>query len=280
MLSKFLSNRRIVQKVEEMAFRRIPVASERARHPLRQVAVVRAALLLIALGAANNAFAAVDCGSRTAHHAAAAQCRGHHPRMGAHAHAKTQNIVKATAGRVVEGEELTPADPATAKPTSTGFGLADVLRPASAVVHRLARIGGGPSPWSARGTPAGNRWPASADAPNSTRATTATAAPRDGARSLGDIVHGGAMPVVPAPIAWAILLAGVLGLRLLTRPPRVARVQSWADTSSRAAWSLARAKASRSALDRVDPERYARVEVRRQGHFVRVSGANHFGADR
>lgn len=263
-----------------MALRSIPVADQRARHPLRQVAVVRVALLLIAMGAGNNAFAAVDCGSRTAHHAAAAQCRGHHPRTGADRHAKAQNIVKATGGRAAEGEELTPADPATAQPTSPGFRLADVLLPASAVVHRLARIGAGPSPWSARGAPAGNRWPASADAPNPPSATTAAAAPRDSAPSLGDLVHGGGMPAVPAPIAWTILLVGILGLRVLTRPPRVARVQSWADTSpSRAAW-LARARASRSALDRVDPERYARVEVRRQGHFVRVTGANRFGVDR
>jgi hypothetical protein len=264
-----------------MAFRSMPIASEPARHSRRQMAVVRAALLLIALGVANNAFAAVDCGPKMADHAAATQCRGHHPRTGVRKHAKARNIVKATAGRVAEGEKLTPANPATAEPNSTGSELADVLLPASVVVHRLARIGGGPSPWSARGAPAGNRWPASADAPNPTRAPTAAAASRDSAPSLGDIARGGGgMPAVPAPIAWAILLAGVLGLRVLTRPPRVARVRSWADTSSRAAWSLARAKASRSALDRVDPERYARVEVRRQGHFVRVSGANHFGADR
>ena len=243
--------------------------------------MANAALLLIAVGAADNAFAAVDCGSKIVNHAAATQCRGDHPRTGGHQHARTQKIVKTTARRVAEGEQLTPADPATAEPTSTGFGLADVLLPASTVLHRLARAGAGPSPWRARGAPAGNRWPASADAPTSSRAKTAAAAPRDGATSLKDIFHGGGMPAVPAPVAWALLLIGAFGIGVLIRPRRVARAQSWAATSpSRRVSSLARAKASRSALDRVDPERYARVEVRSEGHFVRAPGANRFGADR
>ena len=231
--------------------------------------MVNAALLLIVVGSTDSAFALVDCGSKTVNRAAATQCRGYHPRARAHQHARTRKIVKATAGPA-EGEQLTPANPATAEPTSAGFGLADVLLPAATLVHRLARVGGGPSPWRARGAPAGNRWPASADAPTSMRATT-----------LKDIVHGGAMPAVPAPVAWALLLIGALVAGVLIRPRRVARIQSWAATSPpRLVSSLARAKASGSALDRVDPERYARVEVRSQGHFVRASGPNRFGSDR
>ena len=246
-----------------------PPARKPARHSLRRLVVANTALLLIVVGSTDNAFALVNCGSKAVSRAAATQCRGYHPRAGAHQHARTRKIVKATAGPA-EGEELTPANPPTAEPTSAGFGLADVLLPAATLVHRLARVGGGPSPWRARGAPAGNRWPASADAPTSTRATT-----------LKDIVHGGAMPAVPAPAAWALLLIGALGAGVLIRPRRVARIQSWAATSpSRPVASPARAKASRSALDRVDPERYARAEIRRRGNFVRASASNRFGADR
>jgi hypothetical protein len=264
-----------------MVLRNNPPANKPARLSRRRLAVVSVTFLLTALGTAGDAFAAVDCGAGTALNAAATQCLGHHPRAGAHERPRTRKTAKATAGRVADGEALTPADPATAEPASPGFRLPDLSLPASDLVHRLALVGRGPSPFSGRGAPEGNRWPASPEAPKSTRVTAGAPAPRESATSLRDMVHGGGMPAVPAPLAWAILLLGILGLRLLTRPPRVDRVQSWAATSpSRAAWSLARAKASRSALDRVDPERYARAEVRRQGHFVRGPGANRFGADR
>lgn len=264
-----------------MVLRNIPPANKPTRRPQRRLALVSTAFLLTALGTAGDAFAAVDCGSGTALHANAVQCQDRHPRTGVHEHARMRKTVKTTAGRVADGEALTPADPATAEPASPGFGLADLSLPASTLVHRLARVGRGPSPFSGRGAPAGNRWPASPPAPNSTRVTAGAPAPRESATSLRDLVHGGGMPAVPAPLAWAILLVGILGLRLLTRPPRVDQVQSWAATSpSKAAWSPAHAKAIRSALDRVDPERYAHADVRRQGHFVRPSGSNRFGADR
>ncbi len=269
-----------------MTLHKSPAADKPAGHSLRRLAAANAACLLIALGTADKALAAaVDCGAKTAHRAATAPCRRHHPPLGARPHAEVQKIGRATAGPAADGDELTPAtarrDQVKRGPVTIAFDLADVTLPVSIVVHRLARAATGPSPWSGRGAPAGNRWPASADAPMPMRAATAQAAPGDSAPSLRDLVGGDGMPAVPAPVAWAILLLGVLGLRILTRPPRVARVQSWATRPpSKAAWSLARAKASRSALDRIDPERYARVEVPRQGHFVRASAPNHFGADR
>jgi DNA-binding IclR family transcriptional regulator len=89
------------------------------------------------------------------------------------------------------------------------------------------------------------------------------------------------MPAIPAPVAWTILLVGLLGLRALMRTPRAARARSWAmATPSSANRSGTRARARGWAVDQVDPDRYVlnQVAPSRPGHFVRAAAAR-FGAD-
>lgn len=194
--------------------------------------MVNAVFLLVAIAIGGNAAAAVTHGCKPAHHN---DC--------AHGAAKT-------VARASDGSELTPLTPVTSpKPFA-----APSVRPAP----RAARIAAAPVALPLYSSPV-------------------AASPSDARHALADLLHGDAgsspdvMPMLSAPLAWAILLAGLVGLFAIARGPAVARVQSWATpTPSRSSF---RPTSRASALDRVDPARYAQAQVARShgGHFVRTT---------
>lgn len=229
--------------------------------------LMNAAFLLFVVGLSGKA-AAEDCGAR--HHATATECRAHHPRVADQS--RTQKFVQTT----IDSGEVAPAVASHAAGPSSW--VADLAGSASTVAHRFGQASAGPSPWRGHGAPAGNRWPTADNAPPTHNAVTGVAGIAQNDNSLADLLRGkvDGLPAVPAPIAWTVLLAGLLGLRALFRTPGVAKAQSWAT----AARFGSRAKARGWAVDRVDPERYALAQVRRspQGRFVRASAEGRFGA--
>ena len=227
-------------------------AAPSAKYSWVQLAAVGASLVLATVG--GKASAAVDCAARTVDPAVSAQCAAHHPHAGVHSGSKAQKTVNAAALSASEGDVLTPVSAADAK---TAASAAHVVQLPHLALPSLASRG--PSPWSGHGADAGNRLPVDAAVAGS--AVTAAATTPDSTDSLHDLMHGdtAALPVVPGPFVWTIVLAGLLGLGvLIIGSPRVARVQSWAmDTTSSADRSRGRAKARGWAVDRVDPDRYA-----------------------
>jgi hypothetical protein len=205
-----------------------------------------------------KAHAAVDCGLK-APHQADAQCRAHPARAGSRG---TQTTVpaKASAASDTNGARLTPLSPAAAAaapaPRSPLAGLAQAV---SGQAHRAE-------------TPT-----LELQLDHSQVATRVS----DARGALGDVMQGAAAPAVSAsdfspPVAWSILLVGLLGLFLMTRGRTVARVQSWA--TALPPRSGARSGTRASALDRLDAARYAQAPIRRshQGHFVRAAAASRF----
>jgi hypothetical protein len=124
------------------------------------------------------------------------------------------------------------------------------------------------------GPAAGVAAPAAALPLDRSPVTASVAEARD---ALGDVVRGDAggafaIPALSAPVAWSILLVGLFGLLAIARGPAVARAQAWA--ACMPSRSDVRSRTRASALDRVDPARYAQAQAVRShgGHFVRTAG--------
>jgi hypothetical protein len=246
-------------------------AAKAAKYSWKRMAAMSAGILLAAVGAGGKALAAVDCAS-PANHAAATQCPAQHPRTGVHGGSKAQQTIGAKTVATVEGDELTPLSAAVASSRAVaaqrraalaadapapGVKLPNVALPASALVDRVGRDAPAASPWHGRGAPQGNLWPHTAESPTSDGRVTADMNSGSGDSSLADLLHGAGGVVVPAPAAWIILLVGLLGLSVLARGPRVARVKAWATSlPSPAGRSGSQATARGWAIDRMDPERY------------------------
>jgi hypothetical protein len=261
-----------------MTVRNIRSAAPSTKYSWARLAAMTAGLLLATVCFGGSAFAADDCSARTAHPGASTQCIEHHARAGVHGASKTQQAAKTKAAVATEGDALTPvsaSSTAVTAPTTEQVRWPGTALPASTPVHRHGRAGG--SPWRGRGASAGDRRPPSPDMLVATGAETG--APQRAGSSLGDLGHGGRLPSVPAPVAWAALLMGLLGLSAMARQPGVARAQSWAMSSLPS--SAGRSAAGIGAVDRVDPARYAPSPARspHQGHFVRAATASRFGVD-
>ena len=226
-------------------------ANTAAKLSWTRLVAMNAALLLVAVSMSSNADAAVGCGAKAAHHAPSTQCQAHHPRSGAHVKSPADASVKTTVATIDSGEVALSGPTFSAKAA-------------------------GVSPVAARTQPR-----STAELPLD-RGSVIAAGGRPG--DLSDLVQGnsGGIPTVPAPATWTILLAGLLGLGLLSRLPAVARARAWAITSpsSASGWSRSRARAAGSAIDRVDPARYVQAQVRRshQGHFHRGVARTAFAA--
>jgi hypothetical protein len=208
-------------------------------------------LLMAGCAFAEKAHAAMACGPKAPHPAASVQCRVHP--LGAAGHG-----TQAAADNDANGARLTPLSP-----TATAVRSAPLAAtPAAAlqVPHGQAAAGFGALPLE-RGRVNTRTWEARA--------------------ALGEVMQDASAPTVSAgafspPVAWSILLTGLLGLFVMTRGPRaVAHVRSWAAAPSS---PPARSGTRASALDRLDVARYAQTETHRarQGHFVRSAAAGRF----
>ncbi len=160
---------------------------------------VNATLVLAALSMSSSADAAVGCAAKTPHHAAPTRCQAHRLPAGFHAAAPAKAPVRAASVARIDSGEVVLSGPTF----SAHANLAPV---------------------AARSQP-----PMTAELPIDRRAAPAASQPSD---LPGDLFHGdnGGVPAAPAPAAWSILLAGLLGLGLLSRQPVLAQARSWATT--------------------------------------------------
>jgi hypothetical protein len=214
-------------------------------------------ILMAACAFGERAHAAVDCGLKAPHHAAG-PCRAHPLRAAGH---ETETSVPGNGSGANDsnGARLIPLSPAASPVRSASTPRLGAL---SHIFHGQA----GGIEASALPLDRGS----------------VVARVSDARGALGDVMQRAHTPgfsahVFSPPVAWSLLLAGLLGLFMMTRGARVALAESWATVLPTGS---ARQPGTRaSALDRLDVARYIQAPTHsaHQGHFVRAAGVSRFG---